>query len=162
MEELIKQAFLHVEVIGPHVQQGHYDLTGPNGEIILPSVWEKVIEPDWSINMTMWPVEKMPPLGPKMPGMPPLGPRRGQMPAGIHIPPPTGMGTAGHRPGAGMAAGMVPPAVWAGLGGRRSTHLPDGIDIVNVAPGPSKPSKSSSKRNTNMLTFFAGKPSKKK
>ncbi|XDG05960.1 hypothetical protein ABKA04_005575 [Annulohypoxylon sp. FPYF3050] len=36
MEELIKQAFLHVDIIGPHVQAGHYDLIGPNGEIILP------------------------------------------------------------------------------------------------------------------------------
>jgi hypothetical protein len=26
MEELIKQAFLHVDVIGPHVFDGHYDL----------------------------------------------------------------------------------------------------------------------------------------
>ncbi|KUJ15580.1 uncharacterized protein LY89DRAFT_557269, partial [Mollisia scopiformis] len=45
MEELIKQAFLHVDVIGPHVQEGHYDLIGPNGEIILPQVWETMIEP---------------------------------------------------------------------------------------------------------------------
>lgn len=57
MEELINQAFLHVDKIGPHVQAGHYDLVGPNGEIILPSVWEKVIEPDWSITMQMWPME---------------------------------------------------------------------------------------------------------
>jgi hypothetical protein len=26
MEELIKQAFLHIDVIGPHVHEGHYDL----------------------------------------------------------------------------------------------------------------------------------------
>jgi hypothetical protein len=26
MEELIKQAFLHIDVIGPHVDEGHYDL----------------------------------------------------------------------------------------------------------------------------------------
>ncbi|KAK2023779.1 hypothetical protein LX32DRAFT_514062, partial [Colletotrichum zoysiae] len=31
MEELIKQAFIHVDVIGPHVQQGQYDLIGPEG-----------------------------------------------------------------------------------------------------------------------------------
>lgn len=61
MEELIKQAFLHVEILGPHVQQGHYDLVGPNGEIILPQVWDKVIEPDWNITMMMWPMEKPPP-----------------------------------------------------------------------------------------------------
>ncbi|KAF2788099.1 hypothetical protein K505DRAFT_210421, partial [Melanomma pulvis-pyrius CBS 109.77] len=45
MEELIKAAFLHVEVIGPHVHEGHYDLVGPSGEIILPQVWESIVQP---------------------------------------------------------------------------------------------------------------------
>ncbi|KAG4435481.1 hypothetical protein IFR05_009053, partial [Cadophora sp. M221] len=44
VEELIKQAFLHVDVLGPHVNEGHYDLIcangGLSGEIILPQVWE--------------------------------------------------------------------------------------------------------------------------
>jgi hypothetical protein len=40
MEELINQAFIHVEVIGPHAAQGHYDLIGPNDQIILPQVWD--------------------------------------------------------------------------------------------------------------------------
>ncbi|KAK2046785.1 hypothetical protein LZ31DRAFT_438103, partial [Colletotrichum somersetense] len=31
MEELIKQVFVHVDVIGPHVQEGHYDLISPEG-----------------------------------------------------------------------------------------------------------------------------------
>ncbi|KAK0716631.1 hypothetical protein B0T21DRAFT_270364, partial [Apiosordaria backusii] len=44
MEELIQQAFLEMEVIGPHVQEGHYDLIGPDGEIILPSEWERVVK----------------------------------------------------------------------------------------------------------------------
>lgn len=57
MEELIKQDFLKVNIIGPLVLEGHYDLVGPNGEIILPQVWESVIEPDWSISMHMWPME---------------------------------------------------------------------------------------------------------
>ncbi|MCJ1449421.1 MAG: hypothetical protein MMC23_009941 [Stictis urceolatum] len=56
MEDLIKQAFLHVDIIGPHVAEGHYDLIGPNNEIILPAVWETVIEPDWTITMHMWPM----------------------------------------------------------------------------------------------------------
>ncbi len=67
MEELIKQAFLHVEVVGPQVQEGHYDLIAPDGEIILPTVWEKVVQPDWSITMHMWPMERMP--RPMHPGM---------------------------------------------------------------------------------------------
>ena len=60
MEELIRQAFLHVEVIGPHVADGHYDLVGPNGDIILPQVWETVVEPDWTITMHMWPMPEKP------------------------------------------------------------------------------------------------------
>ncbi|OJJ36784.1 hypothetical protein ASPWEDRAFT_170297 [Aspergillus wentii DTO 134E9] len=67
MEELIRQAFLHIEVIGPHVAEGHYDLIGPNGDIILPQVWETVIEPDWTITMHMWPI----PEKPKTPEPPP-------------------------------------------------------------------------------------------
>ncbi|KAF7620123.1 hypothetical protein F9C07_1428193 [Aspergillus flavus] len=60
MEELIRQAFLHIEIIGPHVAEGHYDLIGPNGDIILPQVWETVIEPDWTITMHMWPIPEKP------------------------------------------------------------------------------------------------------
>ena len=58
MELLIKQAFLHIDVIGEHVHQGHYDLTGPDGEIILPQVWDTMIQPDWEITMHMWPMEE--------------------------------------------------------------------------------------------------------
>ncbi|KAK5113922.1 hypothetical protein LTR85_010455 [Meristemomyces frigidus] len=61
MESLIKQAFLHVDVIGDHVHQGHYDLTGPDGEIILPQVWDTMIQPDWEITMHMWPMPDPPP-----------------------------------------------------------------------------------------------------
>ena len=60
MEDLIRQAFLHVEVIGPHVAEGHYDLVGPGGDIILPQVWETVIEPDWVVTMHMWPIPEPP------------------------------------------------------------------------------------------------------
>lgn len=69
MEDLIRQAFLHVDVIGQHVADGHYDLVGPNGDIILPQVWETVIEPDWTITMHMWPM----PEKSKTPDLPPLG-----------------------------------------------------------------------------------------
>ena len=78
MEELIKQAFVHVDIIGPHVQEGHYDLVGPNGEIILPQVWETMVEPDWAITMHMWPMPDPPepkksasrPTTPGAPGIP--------------------------------------------------------------------------------------------
>jgi hypothetical protein len=57
---LIKQAFLHVDVIGQHVQEGHYDLMGPDGEIILPQVWDTMIKPDWEVSMHMWPIPETP------------------------------------------------------------------------------------------------------
>lgn len=60
MEGLIKQAFLHVDVIGQHVQEGHYDLMGPDGEIILPQVWDTMIKPDWEVSMHMWPIPETP------------------------------------------------------------------------------------------------------
>lgn len=66
MEALIKQAFQRIDLLGPHVQEGHYDLLGPNGAIIPPSVWEEVIEPGWDIVMTMWPLDKTPLAGPEI------------------------------------------------------------------------------------------------
>lgn len=70
MEELIRQAFLHVDVIGPHVAEGHYDLVGPHGEIILPQVWETMIEPDWVVTMHMWPIPEPPPKTEEPPAEP--------------------------------------------------------------------------------------------
>ncbi|KAH8432546.1 uncharacterized protein LDX57_010179 [Aspergillus melleus] len=83
MEELIRQAFLHIEVIGPHVAEGHYDLIGPNGDIILPQVWETVIEPDWAITMHMWPIPEKPKT-PEPP--PPPEPPASEEPAVIDVP----------------------------------------------------------------------------
>ena len=60
MENLIKQCFLHVDVIGQHVQEGHYDLMGPGGMIILPQLWETMIKPGWEITMYMWPIPEPP------------------------------------------------------------------------------------------------------
>ncbi|KAG6003882.1 hypothetical protein E4U21_001630 [Claviceps maximensis] len=159
MEDLIKQAFHQVDVIGPHVQSGHYDLLGPNGEIILPTVWEKVIQPDWSITMTMWPVEKSPPVAPRGPGVPniPGRPRHH-----MNIPPgmmPPGVG----RPDGPGGPGPMPPPNWSGPIPRRHPNLVPKVEVVNVAPGPkrSKTSKHKSKK-TGMLGFLAGKPAKKK
>jgi hypothetical protein len=109
MEELIKQAFLHIEVIGPRVQDGHYDLIGPNGEIILPSVWEKVIEPDWAVTMHMWPMDKARAMPPNLGPMPPLGhPAR---PAWIHRMQQMGGLGGGVRPPSARPGGpsAVPP-----------------------------------------------------
>jgi len=56
MEGLIQQAFAHIDIIGEHVLQGHYDLIGPDKEIIMPNYWESTIEPDMHITMMLWPL----------------------------------------------------------------------------------------------------------
>jgi hypothetical protein len=71
MEELIKQAFLHVDVIGPHVLAGHYDLLGPDGEIILPSVWNYSTQPGDYITMHMWPMDRDAPSTNRTKAVPP-------------------------------------------------------------------------------------------
>ena len=86
MEDLIRQAFRHVEVIGPHVAEGHYDLVGPTGDIILPQVWETVVEPDWTITMHMWPMPEPPPPEPEVEVPPPPPPDPPAPPAGKRPP----------------------------------------------------------------------------
>lgn len=183
MEELIKQAFLHVDVIGPHVQEGHYDLIGPNGEIILPSVWERVVEPDWSITMHMWPMDKAPLR--HHPQMPPGGMPPGGMPRpGGHMAP--GGGHPGHppRPGAHFArppsarpggGGMPPPpppgGMWPGMPGPMAGGLPPGMrvrpgmepQIVQVEPGkPPRPVKKGSSGGGMLGWVMGGAPGAKK
>ena len=77
---------MHVEVIGPHVREGHYDLIDGKGEIILPQVWETVVTPGMSLTMHMWPI-------PEPPKAPAFEPRRGGPP-----PPPPGGWKSGLRP----------------------------------------------------------------
>lgn len=86
MEELIRQAFLHIEVIGPHVAEGHYDLIGPNGDIILPQVWETVIEPDWTITMHMWPIPEKPKTPEPAPPPDPPVPDAAAAPEALQVP----------------------------------------------------------------------------
>ncbi|KAL7910275.1 hypothetical protein GGI35DRAFT_361234 [Trichoderma velutinum] len=63
LDDLIQQAFSQVDVLGPHVQEGHYDLTDPDGNIILPSLWEELVEPGLHITMNLWPLDKAPVTG---------------------------------------------------------------------------------------------------
>ncbi|KAK7718942.1 hypothetical protein SLS63_010355 [Diaporthe eres] len=65
IEDLIKQAFVHVEVIGPRVQEGHYDLMDSEGQVILPSLWSVAIKPGETVSMRMWPDNKQPLPGPQ-------------------------------------------------------------------------------------------------
>lgn len=90
MNDLICQAFAHVEPIGQMVVDGNYDLIGPSGEIILPQIWETVLEPDWTVTMHMWPIKEVPTEKPPPPGMTmrhpihPPGKRGGRASAGPH------------------------------------------------------------------------------
>jgi hypothetical protein len=60
METLIEQAFAHVDnrKLVDLVKRGHFDLTDPSGSLILPSLWETVVQPDWTVTMHMWPSPK--------------------------------------------------------------------------------------------------------
>lgn len=175
MEDLIKQAFLHVDVIGPHVQEGHYDLIGPNGEIILPSVWEKVIEPDASITMHMWPMEKAPLRGQMHASVPPgMGHPAGVRPSHPQHARPMqqpgmmgGMRPASARP-AGTGGMGVPPPVPQQFMGMPGMGPPGGVPIRTGGAGmtpvvidavpPRK--KSSSKSGASLMGWMAGKPAK--
>ncbi|KAI4248943.1 MAG: hypothetical protein L6R42_009143 [Xanthoria sp. 1 TBL-2021] len=55
MKCVIQTMFLHVKELRPDLTKCHYDLVGPTGEIILPEVWESVVEPGWTITMQLWP-----------------------------------------------------------------------------------------------------------
>lgn len=157
MEELIKQAFLHVDVIGPQVQVGYYDLIGPNGEIILPQVWEKVVEPDWQVTMEMWPMDRQAaPMGGRpaglgghfMPGG--MSGRPGMPPQGAMRP---GPGPYQHRP-----AGPPPPPVHHHAGMRPpqpmgATQLPPRVMNVDK-PGTKKPKRP----QAGVLAWMVGKP----
>jgi hypothetical protein len=94
MKALIDQAFLHVNIIGSHVNEGHFDLINEDGKIILPDVFETMVSPGCKITQHMWPMPSPPnkrlvggpPGPPGLPGPPPGRPR------GLGGPPPAGLG----------------------------------------------------------------------
>jgi hypothetical protein len=53
MEELIRQAFLHIESHYSRVGHGCYDLLGPNKEFIPPGERVTTIEPAMAVSMHM-------------------------------------------------------------------------------------------------------------
>ena len=55
MSKLIEQSFAHRDASeGRDIIDGRCDLTGPNGEIILQSLWESLVNPGWEVKMKMW------------------------------------------------------------------------------------------------------------
>jgi len=55
MERRIKDS-CGVGTIDPRIEDGHYELIGPDEEIILPRDWEEMIEPGWVITIRMLPM----------------------------------------------------------------------------------------------------------
>ncbi len=47
---------LHVDEYSPLMEAGCYDIVNPDGEIILRSCWESMVQPGWQITMAMWPM----------------------------------------------------------------------------------------------------------
>lgn len=191
MKSLIEQAFLYVEPIGQHVHDGHYDLIGPDGEIILPQVWETMVKPDWSITMQMWPLPepKLPPEPPPMPPPmvmpvpfdPPPGGKHhkhkkgkdkgkghmGPLPAPpMGPPPPPGMMPPPPPPPPGMAPpppGMAPPPPGAAPPPPGMGPAPTALGPDGQAPMamPYRPKKKR-KEPAPLALWFAGGPVSKK
>lgn len=177
MEDLIKQAFTHVEVIGQHVQEGHYDLIGPDGEIILPVVWDKTIQPGWQISMRMWPGTDRPPMaGGPHPGQPMSAEqirmhmlrRQQAAQAAAH-----GHGHGHGHHGAGRAAPMRPPGFTGmpfggnpppppGMGPLRPPGGEGRPAMVEVVDGGRPSKRDKGKKAKKTLGFFSGTKPKKR
>ncbi|KAJ3498249.1 hypothetical protein NLG97_g1278 [Lecanicillium saksenae] len=158
MEELIKQAFDNVEELAYQVHEGWYDLLGPNQEIILPSVWEKVIEPEWSVTMSMWPVDRLQRAGRMTPHMAAaMAHRAGRGGGPMPPPPPPGMARGqGLMPPGGIPPGTVPPEGWAQAHPhpKHASNLPPGVQ--QVFPD-SKKDKKKKTALPSFVGFFGGK-----
>lgn len=57
----MKQSFLHVDILGPRVHEGHFDLIGSDGGKLSPQTWERLLQPGDQITMHMWPMPEKPP-----------------------------------------------------------------------------------------------------
>ncbi|EMR81323.1 putative tpr repeat protein oca3 protein [Botrytis cinerea BcDW1] len=168
MEELVKQAFLHVDVIGPHVNEGRYDLLGPTGEIILPQVWESVIEPGWLITMHMWPMPE-----PRRQAPAPMPPKPGH--PGNFPPPPPPPGFTAPQPG-GLISGPTPrmkkstqTGAWDWVEGARhsksrkkqkSAPIRLGPPLPPSFPRPPPPPPASGRRESDTVVIIEDLPPK--
>ncbi|RSL82859.1 hypothetical protein CEP51_004873 [Fusarium floridanum] len=78
LKKLIDAAFVQVDVLGSHVEEGHFDLIGPDDIVMLPEIWDDLIQPGMNITMTMWPMDTL--LRPHKPGTQPTKPTRPKTP----------------------------------------------------------------------------------
>ncbi|KAL8813206.1 MAG: hypothetical protein Q9223_000959 [Gallowayella weberi] len=56
IRDLITEAFRGIDTLETHVDSGRYDLINLKGEVIIPEVWDAIIEPGAEIVMHMWPM----------------------------------------------------------------------------------------------------------
>ncbi|KAK6002065.1 hypothetical protein QM012_001703 [Aureobasidium pullulans] len=151
METLIRQAFVNIERIGPHVANGHYHLLGPNNEIILPQVWDIIVQPGWDIKMQLWPLppdphdDKVPPGGfpPEIPVVVEKPTRHNRVRTQV-----SGNRSAGKRASVGPAPPPPPPApIQHAIPPPPFMPIPtvmashddfDGNSIVEIVEGPGK------------------------
>ncbi|RFN48803.1 hypothetical protein FIE12Z_6858 [Fusarium flagelliforme] len=56
MEQKIKEALGQHEVLGSQILNGHYDVVGPTGSIIMPNCWRFIIEPGMDITLIIPPI----------------------------------------------------------------------------------------------------------
>lgn len=161
MEGLINQAFVHIDSVGPHVMDGHYDLEGPEGELILKEIWDTTVQPGWQITMKMWPAEQA---------------RRG--PTQIRVPPGLSQEQARewiHHQQRMRGRPMMPPGVPMGrppgmppvppFGAFPGGHGPMPAGVTAVPGGrPKDKNRKKPKQGVSVLgaIFGAGAPQKKK
>lgn len=55
MVGMINYIFLHIDKVKPHIEDGNYDLRGPDGRIISAEEWETIVQPGWIITMHLGP-----------------------------------------------------------------------------------------------------------
>ncbi|KAL2063543.1 hypothetical protein VTL71DRAFT_5348 [Oculimacula yallundae] len=186
MENIIKEAFAHIDVLGPRVAQGQYDLIGPQGEIILPQVWESIIQPDWVVTMLMWPLttppepskrkgnnNKLRPFPPDQPlpgppgasAHPPRLSRSRTGPLGIPVPPPPSRTRSypnpplPHRVGGGPIP-PLPPRAGPGPSSGPPAAAPAVISMISKPKKSHKAKNERPKDRAGILTWMAGTKAK--
>jgi len=58
MHEIVRQAHVFTRGMSKNVEseieKGRYDITGPDGKIILPTFWEQLVQPGWQVTHSLW------------------------------------------------------------------------------------------------------------
>lgn len=175
-EGLIKQAFAHIDVLGDHVHQGHYDLLGPDGEIILPQVWDTTVQPGWEVEMHMWPLAELEKVGKHGSGADPFsGLNMGELLSGLDGSAAAAAAAKAVKKGKGskkdknrksamvsvpMISGHAADPV--GMGLFPPGLLPGGIEIVPEKKSSKKSSSKKKQAEVGLLARWMGVPQPKR